>query len=237
MCWVALDRAIALAGKLGADDHVGAWQQPRTKFTRPWSEGLEREGRRVHAVLRLRRSGCVQPHDADRRLSSRRRSPDPRHHRRHETPHRRTGPRLPVRHPRWFDGLEGEEGTFLLCTFWLAQALALAGRPDEARPVFERAACSERRRTALRGGRAGTGDPSATSPRHSATSDSSTPPGRSPRPSAGRLQLQPADSTVLTARVIQAACNLQAPPRVFAGRAVGGMRRLRRRFRRCCLQS
>src|SRR5262249_1138708 len=38
------------------------------------------------------------------------------------------------------DGLEGDEGTFLLCTFWLAQALALAGRTDRAREVFERAA-------------------------------------------------------------------------------------------------
>ena len=37
------------------------------------------------------------------------------------------------------DGLEGKEGTFLLCTFWLAQALALAGQPERARPVFERA--------------------------------------------------------------------------------------------------
>ena len=27
---------------------------------------------------------------------------------------------------RSHDGLEGEEGTFLLCTFWLAQALALS---------------------------------------------------------------------------------------------------------------
>jgi alpha,alpha-trehalase len=38
------------------------------------------------------------------------------------------------------DGLDGEEGTFLLCTFWLAQALAVVGRPDRACPVFERAA-------------------------------------------------------------------------------------------------
>jgi GH15 family glucan-1,4-alpha-glucosidase len=38
------------------------------------------------------------------------------------------------------DGLDGEEGTFLLCTFWLARALAMAGRTGEAREVFERAA-------------------------------------------------------------------------------------------------
>jgi GH15 family glucan-1,4-alpha-glucosidase len=38
------------------------------------------------------------------------------------------------------DGLDGEEGTFLLCTFWLAQALAMAGRLERARVVFERAA-------------------------------------------------------------------------------------------------
>jgi len=37
------------------------------------------------------------------------------------------------------DGLEGREGTFVLCTFWLAQALALAGQPERARHVFERA--------------------------------------------------------------------------------------------------
>ena len=37
------------------------------------------------------------------------------------------------------DGLAGEEGTFLLCTFWLAQAQALAGELDEATATFERA--------------------------------------------------------------------------------------------------
>jgi alpha,alpha-trehalase len=38
------------------------------------------------------------------------------------------------------DSLEGDEGTFLLCTFWLAQALARAGQTARARIVFERAA-------------------------------------------------------------------------------------------------
>jgi GH15 family glucan-1,4-alpha-glucosidase len=40
------------------------------------------------------------------------------------------------------DGLAGEEGTFLLCTFWLAQALALSGQVERARAVFERAAAA-----------------------------------------------------------------------------------------------
>ena len=37
------------------------------------------------------------------------------------------------------DGLAGEEGTFLLCTFWLAQALAMSGQVERARTVFESA--------------------------------------------------------------------------------------------------
>jgi GH15 family glucan-1,4-alpha-glucosidase len=38
------------------------------------------------------------------------------------------------------DGLAGGEGSFLLCTFWLAQALALTDQVDRARTVFERGA-------------------------------------------------------------------------------------------------
>ncbi|HLL33156.1 glycoside hydrolase family 15 protein [Streptomyces sp. NPDC052773] len=36
------------------------------------------------------------------------------------------------------DGLPGDEGTFVVCSFWLADALHLTGRTDEARELFER---------------------------------------------------------------------------------------------------
>jgi GH15 family glucan-1,4-alpha-glucosidase len=36
------------------------------------------------------------------------------------------------------DGLPGSEGTFLVCSFWLADALHMTGRTEEARRLFER---------------------------------------------------------------------------------------------------
>jgi len=36
------------------------------------------------------------------------------------------------------DGLPGDEGAFLLCSFWLLDALVHAGRLDEAEPILER---------------------------------------------------------------------------------------------------
>jgi GH15 family glucan-1,4-alpha-glucosidase len=36
------------------------------------------------------------------------------------------------------DGLEGEEGTFVICTFWLASCLAQAGEIERAEAIFDR---------------------------------------------------------------------------------------------------
>jgi len=72
--------------------------------------------------------------------------------------------------------------TFLLCTFWLVQALAQAGRSARARTVFERAAAFVNDVGLL----AEKVDPNAgsswaVSAKHSATSSASTRPGPSPR--------------------------------------------------------
>ncbi len=47
------------------------------------------------------------------------------------------GGALLYRYPRGDDGLPGDEGAFLPCSFWLAQALAATGAVDDACAVMD----------------------------------------------------------------------------------------------------
>jgi GH15 family glucan-1,4-alpha-glucosidase len=138
MCWVALDRAVALAPLLNAEDHVERWSAVREEIraaimTGGWSEEA---------------GAFTQSFGSDQLDASNLMMPivgflpagDPRMLATiNATEERLTDPRGLVFRYRAEDGLAGSEGTFLLCTFWLAQALAMAGEVGRARAVFERA--------------------------------------------------------------------------------------------------
>jgi GH15 family glucan-1,4-alpha-glucosidase len=142
MCWVALDRAIELAGPLRAQHRVDSWARDRDEI---W-QTVVREGwsdeagafTQYYGSSTLDASNLMMPivgflpTDDPRMLATVDAIAD-----------RLTDERgLVYRYSTesGVDGLAGSEGTFLLCTFWLAQALALGGRAGRARAVFERAA-------------------------------------------------------------------------------------------------
>jgi GH15 family glucan-1,4-alpha-glucosidase len=139
MCWVALDRAVALAEQLDASNRVDAWaktqQQIREEIlTNGWSD-------RANAFTQSFGSDELDASNLMLPLVGFLPADDPRVLSTIDaTEERLTDERGLVYRYRSHDGLEGAEGTFLLCTFWLAQALARAGRVARARTVFERAA-------------------------------------------------------------------------------------------------
>jgi alpha,alpha-trehalase len=141
MCWVALDRAVALADLLHADDKVDTWIGTRDEI---WAT-ITRDGWSEQAHAFTQHFGSTEldasnlmmpivgflPADDPRVLTTiaaiEERLTDER------------GLVYRYRTDNGIDGLAGEEGTFLLCTFWLAQALAMSGQLERARAVFERA--------------------------------------------------------------------------------------------------
>ncbi|MEJ7584581.1 MAG: glycoside hydrolase family 15 protein, partial [Acidimicrobiales bacterium] len=138
MCWVALDRAIAMADRLGATDRVSRWERTREEIadailTRGWNDEAKAFTQTFGSEdldasnLMLSIVGFLPPDDP-RMLATIA-----------ATAERLTDDRGLVYRYLAHDGLEGEEGTFLLCTFWLAQAQALAGQLDDARQTFARA--------------------------------------------------------------------------------------------------
>ncbi|MFN2589496.1 MAG: glycoside hydrolase family 15 protein, partial [Actinomycetota bacterium] len=142
MCWVALDRACKLAPQLGAEDRVAGWSAAREEISeaileRAWNEDVGAftqsfDSKELDASnLMIPIVGFLPPDDP--RVLATIEATE-----RHLTDDR--GLVFRYRVEETDDGLAGPEGTFLLCTFWLAQAQAMAGRLDHARGTFERAA-------------------------------------------------------------------------------------------------
>jgi GH15 family glucan-1,4-alpha-glucosidase len=141
MCWVALDRAIKLADRLQAGHKVSEWKAAQDEI---W-ETVVREGwnAEVGAFTQYYGSTDLDASNLMMALVGFLPADDPRMLATIEAiAERLTDERGLVyryRTEAGTDGLAGDEGTFLLCTFWLAQALARAGRVEQAREVFERA--------------------------------------------------------------------------------------------------
>lgn len=136
MCWVALDRAIALGASARIpSDHAERWVRERDAIWRFVEERCWSESK--HSYVRAAGSEDL---DASVLLASLLGYADP------------AGPRMVgtldaidrelrdgpfVRRYSGGDGLPGEEGAFLTCSFWFAEALARAGRVDGAVELME----------------------------------------------------------------------------------------------------
>jgi alpha,alpha-trehalase len=138
MCWVALDRAIALAPLLGAENRTKAWAAVRDQIR---ADILER-GWNDQAGAFTQAFGSEDLDASSLMLAITGFLPgdDPRMKATVDA----IAARLTDQHGLVYrylahDGLAGGEGTFLLCTFWLAHAQALAGELDQATATFERA--------------------------------------------------------------------------------------------------
>ena len=137
--WVALDRAIRLATRRGRPGNVARWIAERDAvyrqiMERGWNPELGAFTQHYDtevldsSLLMMPLQGFIAPRDPmwlstlaamDRELVS-----DSLVYRYN-----------PAASP---DGLAGDEGTFSLCTFWYVDALARAGRLEEARLTFEK---------------------------------------------------------------------------------------------------
>jgi GH15 family glucan-1,4-alpha-glucosidase len=143
MCWVALERAIAMADLLRAGDKIDGWQRAADEIrdqilTRGFSDTAnaftQAFGSDVldASALMIPLVGFL-PADDPRVLATVDLIAE------RLTDSRGLIYRYLTDADENADGLPGHEGTFLLCTFWLAQALAAAGQIARAREVFERA--------------------------------------------------------------------------------------------------
>jgi GH15 family glucan-1,4-alpha-glucosidase len=131
MCWVALDRAIDLAPRLGTGADVARWSAARNAvrdaiLTQAWSEqagaytGAFGSDELDASVLVMPLVGFLPATDARMRATI-------------DVIERQLGADGLVR--RW----SADRSGFLICTYWLVECLALAGRFEDAERWFHRA--------------------------------------------------------------------------------------------------
>ncbi len=139
MAWVAYDRGVKGVEDFGLSGPVEEWKRERDAIKKEileqaWSEKRKSfvqyyGGEALDAALLMMPTVGFLPADDPRLIST------------VEAIQRdltQDGLLLRYRTDATEDGVSGEEGTFLVCTFWLADALALIGRIDEATELFER---------------------------------------------------------------------------------------------------
>ena len=139
MCWVAVDRGLRLAERFNLPCDAVRWRAARRDIhravtARGFSKRLNSftqalDGDQLDAaLLRLAQVRFVPPDDP-RLLGT------------IDAIAEKLGTGALVRRydvDESADGLPGDEGAFLLCSFWLADALAHVGRQEEAQRCFER---------------------------------------------------------------------------------------------------
>jgi GH15 family glucan-1,4-alpha-glucosidase len=136
MCWSALDRGIKLAENLGRKCPLDKWQKEKDEIRRVVEDkGYDRkrgvfvqsfESRQMDAALLLLPLTEFIDYNDERML----RTTD-------AVSRELSQHGLIRRYSVDGDGLEGQEGVFLACSFWLAECLARQGRIDEATTVFQ----------------------------------------------------------------------------------------------------
>jgi alpha,alpha-trehalase len=139
MCQVALDRAAAISERLGVTGPVARWRSQAAALqeiilTRAWSEDaktlsehLDGDGSVDASLLALPLRGVI-PADHPRMIATTAAIA--------ERLSAGDGLLYRYRHDESPDGLAGDEGAFLLCSFWLVDNLVHQGRLEEAEQLY-----------------------------------------------------------------------------------------------------
>jgi len=139
MCWVAIERTIRMARQRGLPGDISAWAAVRDEIyerimTESWNEEL-RAFTQVEGGEALDAGVLLMP------MVKFMSSADPKFRSTLEAiEDRLVVDSLVFRYDPSAspDGLEGEEGTFSLCSFWYVEALTRAGRLEDARLALEK---------------------------------------------------------------------------------------------------